>query len=214
MGLIDHFSRPSVPALTGEGVLLRMPRRSDFPAWRSLREDSRQFLTPWEPVWSEEELAWPSFRRRIARYNNEARDGSGYSFFIFDEAGVTLLGGVTLGHIRRGVAQAATLGYWMGERFSSKGHMRRAVEAVKLFAFEIEGLHRIEAACLPSNQRSIRLLERAGFSREGYLRAYLKIAGTWEDHCLYALLAEEWSRSGDIASANRDNTPGVVALRG
>lgn len=195
MGLIDYLSRPNVPVLTGEGILLRLPRRTDYSAWRSLREDSRSFLTPWEPVWSSDELAWSSFRRRIARYDQEAREGNGYSFFLFDETGETLLGGISVGHVRRGVAQSATLGYWMGERFAGKGYMRRAVDAVKLFAFEVEGLHRIEAACLPNNQRSIRLLERCGFSREGHLRGYLKIAGKWEDHCLYALLAEEWLRS-------------------
>lgn len=195
MGLIDYLSRPNVPVLTGDGVVLRLPRRSDFPAWRALREDSRGFLTPWEPVWTSDELTFASFRRRVARYDQEAREGNGYSFFLFDQAGETLLGGISVGHVRRGVAQSATLGYWMGERFAGKGHMRRAVDAVKLFAFEVEGLHRIEAACLPTNQRSIRLLERCGFSREGHLRGYLKIAGKWEDHCLYALLAEEWSRS-------------------
>ncbi|MBP0614497.1 GNAT family N-acetyltransferase [Jiella mangrovi] len=195
MSLIDHLSRPNLPILTGDGVVLRLPRRSDFAAWRSLREESRSFLTPWEPVWTPDELTWPSFRRRIARYYQEAREGSGYSFFVFDDAGTTLLGGVSVGHVRRGVAQSCILGYWMGERFAGKGHMRRAVDTVKLFAFGVEGLHRIEAACLPRNQRSIRLLERCGFSNEGHLRGYLKIAGRWEDHCLYALLQEEWQGS-------------------
>ena len=193
MGLIDHLSRPNVPVLTGEGVVLRLPRRSDYAAWRELRDESRSFLVPWEPVWTADELSVQAFRRRIARYNHEAREASGYSFFVFDAAGCTLLGGITLGNIRRGVAQSATLGYWMGEQFAGKGHMRRAVEAMKPFAFEVEGLHRVEAACLPNNQRSIRLLERCGFTREGRLRGFLKIAGKWEDHCLYALLAEEWA---------------------
>ncbi|WAP71012.1 GNAT family N-acetyltransferase [Jiella pelagia] len=214
MGLIDYLSRPNVPVLTGEGIVLRLPRRSDFSAWRALREDSRAFLTPWEPVWTSDELTLASFRRRIARYDQEAREGIGYSFFLFDAAETSLLGGISVGHVRRGVAQSATLGYWMGERFAGKGHMRRAVEAVKLFAFEVEGLHRIEAACLPNNQRSIRLLERCGFTREGHLRSYLKIAGKWEDHCLYALLAEEWSRSVANAPARRSVAAGAVELNG
>jgi len=201
MGLIDHFMGSSAPVLTGDGVLLRLPRHTDFPAWRNLREESRDFLRPWEPMWTLDELSWPAYRRRIRRYNQEAREGSGYSFFIFDAAETTLFGGVTVGHIRRGVAQSCTLGYWMGERHAGQGHMRRAVEAVKLFAFDIEGLHRIEAACLPRNERSIRLLESCGFSHEGHLRGYLKIAGRWEDHCLYALLAEQWSRSTASAVA-------------
>ena len=214
MGLIDYFSRPNVPVLSGEGIVLRLPRRSDFQAWRALREDSRQFLTPWEPVWTSDELSPAAFRRRIARYDQEAREGVGYSFFLFDAQETSLLGGISVGHVRRGVAQSATRGDWRGERFAGQGHMRRAVEAVKLFAFEVEGLHRIEAACLPTNQRSIRLLERCGFTREGHLRGYLKIAGKWEDHCLYALLAEEWSRSVADAPVRRPLAPGAVELSG
>ncbi|MBO0662020.1 GNAT family N-acetyltransferase [Jiella sp. MQZ9-1] len=200
MSVLDQLTRPNVPVLLGDGIVLRLPRRSDYEIWRVLREESRTFLRPWEPLWAADELSRASFRRRITRYNQDARDGSGYSFFIFDAASETLFGGITVGHIRRGVAQSCVLGYWMGERYAGHGYMRHAVDAVKQFAFEVEGLHRIEAACLPSNQRSIRLLERCGFSREGLLRGYLKIAGKWEDHCLYAMLAEEWSRSVDSAS--------------
>ena len=72
--------------------------------------------------------------------------------------------------------------------------MHRAIETLKPFVFDVEGLHRIEAACLPANARSIRLLEKSGFRREGYLHKYLKIAGAWEDHHLYSLLAEDWMR--------------------
>ncbi|MCB8839164.1 GNAT family N-acetyltransferase [Aurantimonas sp. VKM B-3413] len=195
MSVIDHFSRPQIPALAGDGVTLRMPRRSDYTLWHDLRSDSREFLRPWEPMWTTDELSWAAYRQRVRRYNQEAREGTGYTFFLFDEAGTTLYGGITVGHIRRGVAQCCTLGYWMGERYAGAGLMFRAVETIKMFVFDLEGLHRIEAACLPSNARSIRLLEKCGFTREGLLRSYLKIAGRWEDHCLYALTAEEWSCS-------------------
>ncbi|MEX6506300.1 GNAT family N-acetyltransferase [Jiella sp. M17.18] len=195
MSFIDHIGRPPLPGLTGEGIVLRMPRRGDFAAWRDLRADSRDFLKPWEPLWTMDELSWAAYRQRIRRYNQEARDGTGFTFFLFDEAGTTLYGGITVGHIRRGVAQCCTLGYWMGERYAGLGLMFKAVETIKMFVFDLEGLHRIEAACLPTNARSIGLLEKCGFKREGLLRNYLKIAGRWEDHCLYALLAEEWSSS-------------------
>ena len=58
-------------------------------------------------------------------------------------------------------------------------------------AFGTMRLHRIEAACIPRNARSIRVLEKAGFTREGLLRSYLCINGTWQDHFIYALIADE-----------------------
>ena len=196
MRLFDGLSISAFPSIDGPGIRLRLPQRRDYERWRSLREASRQFLAPWEPLWTSDELTQAAFNGRLTRYRRDARERSGYTFFLFDAAAATLYGGVTIGLIRRGVAQSCTLGYWMGEAHAGHGLMHRAVEALKPFVFEVEGLHRMEAACLPSNRRSIRLLEKAGFQREGYLQKYLKIAGSWEDHYLYSLLAEDWTRSG------------------
>jgi ribosomal-protein-alanine N-acetyltransferase len=119
-----------------------------------------------------------------------ARDES-YSFLIFEATTDELLGGLTLGGVRRGVAQAATLGYWMGAPHAGKGYMTRAVAAAVRFGFATLRLHRIEAACIPDNAPSIALLRRNGFRREGLARAYLKINGRWRDHVLFALVEDE-----------------------
>jgi ribosomal-protein-alanine N-acetyltransferase len=66
--------------------------------------------------------------------------------------------------------------------------MTAAVSALIPFAFGALRLHRLEAACIPSNAASVRLLEKTGFRREGYAREYLCINGIWQDHLLYALL--------------------------
>jgi [ribosomal protein S5]-alanine N-acetyltransferase len=195
MALLDWIARATGPRLEGDGLVLRLPVAQDYAAWARLRQESERFLVPWEPAWTADELSRRAFRERLIRYRIEARERSGYSFLIFRDGGTTLCGGLSLGLIRRGVAQTATLGYWMGEAFAGRGTMGSAVRLVTVFAFEVEGLHRLEAACLPSNERSGRLLRKAGFRQEGYLRKYLKIAGRWEDHHLYSLLAEDWSRS-------------------
>ncbi len=195
MGWLDWVQASAQPVLTGPGILVRMPRPADYERWRELRDASRAFLTPWEPSWSANELARAAFRLRLERYRRDARERTSYTFFVFDPSGRTLYGGLTLGRIQRGVAQCGTLGYWMGERHAGRGIMSRAVRTICIFAFEIEGLHRVEAACVPRNARSIGLLESCGFRREGYLRRYLKIAGVWEDHLLYSLLAEDWAAS-------------------
>lgn len=177
--------------LSTEGLLIRPPELDDYLSWAALREESRTFLMRWEPPWPEDDLTRPAFRRRIKRYQLEIDRDEAYPFFLFRAEDKQLLGGVTLGNIRRGAAQAGTLGYWMGERFAGHGYMRRAVTCISRYAFERLGLSRIEAACLPENEVSIRLLEKAGFMREGLARRYLNIAGERRDHLLFALLAED-----------------------
>jgi ribosomal-protein-alanine N-acetyltransferase len=190
------FLRPfsfadALPPIAGQGIELRAPEMRDFEEWAALRERSRAFLTPWEPVWPENDLTRPAFRARMRRYARDVRSDVAYPYFIFRISDGALIGGLTLGQIRRGVAQAASLGYWMGEPFAGQGHMTAAVRALVPFVFQTLRLRRIEAACLPSNVASIRLLERVGFVREGYARSYLCIAGEWRDHLLYALLTTD-----------------------
>jgi [ribosomal protein S5]-alanine N-acetyltransferase len=179
------------PTIRAERVLLRAPTLADFPQWAKLRDDSRSFLAPWEPVWPADDLTRLAYRRRIRRYQREIRNGTGYPMFIFSPDGETLLGGLTLSQIQRGVAQSTVLGYWMGLPFAGKGLMGAAVRSIVGFAFDTLQLHRIEAACLPHNVASIRLLERVGFQREGYARRFLCIDGRWQDHLLYGLLRED-----------------------
>ena len=177
--------------IRGEGVYLRPGEMRDYEQWRWLRELSRDFLTPWEPTWPADDLTRGAFRRRLRRHAEEIDRDEAYPFFIFRESDHALLGGLTLGQVRRGVAQAATLGYWMGEPHAGRGHMASAVRATTGFAFATLRLHRLEAACLPHNEASQRLLERVGFRKEGYARAYLRIAGVWQDHLLFALLESD-----------------------
>jgi ribosomal-protein-alanine N-acetyltransferase len=184
------------PVIRGEGVYLRYPRIGDYADWARLRGESREFLIKWEPVWAEDELTRGAFRRRIKRYQKEARLDSAYVFFVFDASNDTLMGGCTLSNVRRGVTQCCALGYWIGARFARQGYMSDAVHALIPFVFSTLGLHRIDAACLPENQASRNLLAKAGFQEEGLARKYLLINGEWSDHVLYALLEDEASLKG------------------
>jgi ribosomal-protein-alanine N-acetyltransferase len=184
------FSEPP-PAISGLGVMLRAPQMADYPEWAALREESRSFLVPWEPTWPEDDLTRSSFRRRLRRYAEDQRCDQAYPFFLFRSADGALLGGLTIANVRRGVAQAGSLGYWIGGRYARQGHMTAGVQALVPFAFRTLNLHRLEAACIPSNTASVRLLERTGFAREGYARAYLCINGVWQDHLLYARLRDD-----------------------
>jgi ribosomal-protein-alanine N-acetyltransferase len=182
---------PTRPLIRTQNLVLRAPVATDYAAWAVLRMESREFLTPWEPVWNEDDLTRTSFRLRVKRAAREITTDEAYSLFIFDTRSEVLLGGLTLGLVRRGVAQACTLGYWMGERHAGKGYMTEAVRGALRFAFQDLALHRVEAACLPNNAPSKRLLERVGFQSEGMARAYLRINGSWADHLLYAALSSD-----------------------
>ena len=177
--------------IKGDGIYLRPGQMRDFDQWRWVREFSRDFLIPWEPTWGKDDLTRSAFRARLRRHGDEINRDEAYPFFIFRARDDVLMGGITLGQVRRGVAQCATLGYWMGKPHAGKGHMAKAVRAAAGFAFDTLRLHRLEAACLPHNAASMRLLEGVGFTREGYARAYLKINGVWQDHVLYGLLEQD-----------------------
>ncbi|HKZ95753.1 MAG TPA: GNAT family protein [Hyphomicrobiaceae bacterium] len=177
--------------IEGHGVWLRPPQLGDYAAWAELRAMSRAHLVPWEPAWPRDDLTKSAFRRRLRHYHREARDDLGYAFSIFGVADDRLVGGLTLSNVRRGVSQAATLGYWLGLPYVRRGLMTEAVRALVPYAFDVLRLHRIEAAVQPNNCASIRVLERLGFTREGYACSYLKINGAWQDHVLFALLAGE-----------------------
>jgi ribosomal-protein-alanine N-acetyltransferase len=181
----------ALPAIEGEGILLRQPQMSDHPEWAALRERSRSFLEPWEPIWPADDLTRSAFRRRLKRYAEDQRTDQAYSFFIFRADGNVLVGGVTLSNIRRGVAQTGSIGYWMGAPYARHGLMSRALRVLIPFSFVNLRLHRLEAACIGTNVPSIRLLEKSGFLREGYARQYLCINGMWQDHLLFARLKDD-----------------------
>ena len=181
----------TLPAVAGNGVTLRLPQSGDYAEWAALREASRTFLVPWEPTWPADDLTRGAFRRRLKRYAEDVRNDLAYAFLIVRSDDNAMIGGLTLANIRRGVAQAGSIGYWIGAPFARKGYMTSAMRVLIPFCFGTLRLHRMEAACIPGNTASIRLLENTGFQREGYARSYLCINGTWQDHLLYARLKDD-----------------------
>jgi len=178
------------PAVAGHGVMLRAPQMSDHAEWAQLREQSRDFLTPWEPTWPSDDLTRTAFRRRLKRYAEDQRADLAYAFLVFRESDNALVGGLTLANLRRGVAQAGSIGYWIGQKYARQGLMTAAVRALIPLCFDNLRLHRLEAACIPDNVASVKLLEKTGFQREGYAREYLCINGAWADHLLFARLRD------------------------
>ncbi|HKI14903.1 MAG TPA: GNAT family protein, partial [Roseiarcus sp.] len=111
------------PLLRGDGLYLRPAAPTDYSSWSRLRALSRGFLEPWEPTWPDDDLTRAAFRRRLRRQDDDMARDEAYSFLIFDSIADELLGGITLGGVRRGVSQSGTLGYWMGAPHARKGRM-------------------------------------------------------------------------------------------
>lgn len=181
-----------------ERLTLRPPAHADFRDWTSLRRDSEAFLTRWEPTWATDHLSRKAFTNRVYWAQRSISSGSALPLFLIKREGNVFLGAITLDNIRRGPAQAGTLGYWIGEPHARQGYMREAIEGVVHHAFQRLDLSRIEAACLPENAPSRGLLEKSGFKYEGVAQSYLQIGGRWRTHVLYAALRTDRRGRTDV----------------
>jgi len=171
--------RPTAPADGDEQLALRRANRDHTEPWEPLRDDS--FYSP-----AGQHLELELDQRAWAA-------GTAFAFAVLDRsAGDRLVGRVALANVVRGAWHNATLGYWIARDVAGRGHATRAVRLVLRFAFEHAGLHRVQPAVIPRNAASMRVVEKAGFRLEGRALRYLLIAGTWEDHDIFAMTSEEW----------------------
>ncbi len=177
--------------LQSERLTLRPPTHSDFRPWAALRDESRAFLTPWEPTWAPEHLSRKAFTNRVYWAQRSISSGTALPLFIFRRTDQTLVGAITLDHIKRGPAQSGVTGYWIGEQYARQGFMREAIQSMVHYAFTTLDLSRIEAGCLPENTPSRNLLEQCGYKYEGVAQSYLQINGRWRNHVLYANLRHD-----------------------
>lgn len=188
-------------------VYFRGPELRDYKAWKKLRENSADFLIPWEPRWPADDLTWTGYRRRLKFVRQDLKNGVGLTFFIFHRDTDQLLGGMTFSNIRHGSVRGCQLGYWMGEAYSGQGYMKTAVNNALYFLFTNTTLERVEAVCLPENERSIGLLQKLGFRKEGEIRQYMEINGERRDHLLFGILKTELlvrqSQAGQEKQADR-----------
>lgn len=171
-----------------ERMTLRLPEHADWRQWSDLRHASAEFLVKWEPVWSNDHLTRRAFTNRVYWAQRAEAQGTALPMVLIRREDNQLLGALTLDNIRRGPAQAGTLGYWIGQPFARHGYMREAILALTHHAFTRMDLSRMEAACLPENAASRGVLEKCGFKYEGVAQSYLQINGRWRNHVLYANL--------------------------
>jgi [ribosomal protein S5]-alanine N-acetyltransferase len=187
---------PLSARLTTDRLVLRPPRTDDVPALRVALRKNTVHLRRWSvsPAPGEDPSSLTSVSRAVLRYRKEWKAGLAYVLVLsLREDEREIIGRVALGGIQRGAYLNGHLGYWIDAEHEGRGLMTEAVGAATTFAFTSLGLHRVQAAVMPNNSGSQRVLEKAGYRKEGFALRYLCIAGTWEDHILYAVTEEEWS---------------------
>jgi len=180
--------------LTTPRLVLRPPRTSDIGEIRRLLRHNATHLKPWNPTPrpGEDPASITEVSNTVLRHRREWKNGRTFVFMVArQEEPARFIGKIALNGVMRGAMHGAYLGYWMDVDHQGSGMCPEAIGAVLDFAFGAAGLHRIQAAIMPRNPRSIRVIEKLGFRREGYAERYLQIAGKWEDHILYARTREE-----------------------
>lgn len=180
--------------LTSERLLLRAPRTADVAELRRVLRKNHEHLAPWNPLPrpGEDPTTITAVSNLILRQRREWKDGRSYGFYLASkDTPDRIVGRIALNGVMRGAMHGAYLGYWMDAEHLGTGLCTEGIRAVLDFAFGLAELHRIQAAIMPRNARSLRVIEKLGFRREGYAERYLQIAGTWEDHILFARTREE-----------------------
>jgi ribosomal-protein-alanine N-acetyltransferase len=173
-------------------LILRAPKVTDVPELRLVMRKNAEHLRPFSPAHppGEDPSSLTGLSTMVARQRSEWRHDRRFSFVVtLRDPEAPIVGRVSLNNVVRGPFLNADLGYWIDESFQRRGLTTEAVRGALDFAFDELGLHRVQAAIMPHNVASLRVVEKLGFRREGLATAYLCIAGKWEDHVLFAKVA-------------------------
>jgi ribosomal-protein-alanine N-acetyltransferase len=174
------------PLAAGLRVYLRHPRKSDMDEFTRLVLVSRRFLHPWVTPATTPEA--------YERYLQFSRRKSMCACLVCRSEDSGIIGVCSLSQIFLGDLPRASLGYWIGAKFSGQGYMTEALNLLLAYAFETLRLHRIEADIQPENVHSKALAARTGFRIVGFFPRYLKVAGRWMDHERWAIGRKEWAK--------------------
>jgi ribosomal-protein-alanine N-acetyltransferase len=170
-------------------ITLKPIRFRDKAEWEAVRAVNRDWLTPWEATRPkiESNSRLPSYYGMVMALNKEIRALRSISLGIWlrENDSQKLIGQITLGGIIFGAMRGAHIGYWIDQRFASRGYTTRAVKLLTKFAFQTLKLHRIEINLRPENEASKKVAIKAGYVLEGARNNYLHIAGDWRNHITF-----------------------------
>jgi ribosomal-protein-alanine N-acetyltransferase len=183
-------TRPSAATIAGARVYLRPPQLRDAAAFLAAAKASHALHGPWTRP-PETRARFAAF---VARFAPRAAITTHAGYLVFRREDDALVGVFNFSEIVRGAFQSAYLGYFAFAPHAGSGYMTEGMALALDIAFVRLKLHRVEVNIQPTNIRSLRLAQRIGFTREGFSRRYVKIAGRWRDHVRLAILAEDWRK--------------------
>jgi ribosomal-protein-alanine N-acetyltransferase len=165
-------------------------RLRDAETWQQLRGAHVDWLGPWEATLPPDtQPPFVSHRSMVKAMLSRARAGQSLPFVVTWEG--AMVGLLTVNGITLGSSRSANLGYWVARTYAGRGIIPTAVALICDHLFEVAQLHRIEIAIRPENERSLRVVEKLGFTEVGLAPSYLHIAGQWRDHRLFQLVVDD-----------------------
>lgn len=151
------------------------------------RLHNREFHAPWTPLRSELYFDKVAIHQQLALEEQQIAKKQHIRFALLLPENNNIIGFVNFNNIVFGAFQSCHVGYSLDERHLGQGYMREGLSRGIQYMFDKVGLHRLEANIMPRNTASIRVVEKLGFEREGYMRKYLRIHGVWEDHLQFVM---------------------------
>lgn len=171
-------------------LYVRLLRASDCSEWIRSRQINFDHLQKWEPIWDMDHLTYVGFNRFLKNVQNGFRSGGYYALVVFEKDTASLVGHIELGNVLSWPKNSASLGYWLCHTHQGKGYMTEATKAACDWAMAHLNLVKIEAGTMSDNEKSQAVLKRLGFAKEGYSKSYGEIDGTFKDHLLWGLTAQ------------------------
>ncbi|MGG3623491.1 GNAT family protein [Bacillus gobiensis] len=176
--------------MTGRNIFIKTMDTSDAEAFLQLELRNKEFFQTYTPLRNNNFYTMEGQLNRIQSIVKNRELEQEYSFGIYIIGSEELIGKVTLSEVVRGAIQGCFIGYYLDKQHNGKGYMTEAVRLTVHYAFNDLNLHRIEAGVMPHNQGSMKVLEKAGFHKEGIAKKNVKINGKWEDHQILAIVNE------------------------
>ena len=164
-------------------VTLSPVARTDAAELARVNRDSRAHHAPWARPFTD--------RVGFDRWFGGLAEGTDIALIAREGGSGAIVGVPHLSQISRGAMQGGYLGFYGNATLAGRGLMTAAVRLTIRHAFDAADLHRVEANVQPGNVRSLALVRRVGFRREGFSPRYLRIDGAWRDHERWAVLADD-----------------------
>jgi ribosomal-protein-alanine N-acetyltransferase len=188
------------PIRAGAAVAIRLPVPSDRDELLALRRRSWPRLRPWEPTPPRSaDPTGPDWFARLLAFRRSDRHRKCLVCLLDG----TIIGCASLNDIVTGVFRSANAGWWIGDPHEGRGLMAEGIALLLEHAFLDLRLHRVEANIRPENERSLALVRRLGFRREGCSPRSLHIGGAWRDHERWVKLVEDWRSARRAARRQR-----------